>query len=127
MFFYSPTELNSSRRILDKPPLIKKLSVTLESTLGLDETDEDLQPLVTCSSTSCSSQSGTPSITTTGTGSSSASTAIVGYVNDQTSSGGANVSTVATTTNNQHSTSTTSLLALNNAQSQDLNVLDAKW
>lgn len=75
----SPSELNSSKRLADKPPLIKKLSVTLESTLNLEE---DLHPLVTSSSSS--SPSCQTSCVTTGTSSSSTtSTAVVGYVNEK--------------------------------------------
>ncbi|XP_053634450.1 EGFR adapter protein isoform X1 [Cherax quadricarinatus] len=74
----SPSELNSSKRLADKPPLIKKLSVALESTLNLEE---DLRPLVTSSPPSQSCQ--TSCVTTSTTSSSSTtSTAVVGYVNE---------------------------------------------
>ena len=76
--FHSPSELNSSKRIAEKPPLIKKLSVTLESTLNLEE---DLHPLVTSSSSP--SPSCQTSCVTTNTSSSTTSTAVVGYVNEK--------------------------------------------
>ncbi|XP_063859580.1 EGFR adapter protein-like isoform X1 [Scylla paramamosain] len=75
----SPSELNSSKRIAEKPPLIKKLSVTLESTLNLEE---DLHPLVT-SSSSPSPSCQTSCITTNTSSSSTTSTAVVGYVNEK--------------------------------------------
>lgn len=75
----SPSELNSSKRLTDKPPLIKKLSVTLESTLNL----EDLRPLVTSSSSSSPSCQQTTCVTTGSSSSSTTSTAVVGYVNEK--------------------------------------------
>ncbi|XP_069164840.1 EGFR adapter protein isoform X3 [Procambarus clarkii] len=75
----SPSELNSSKRLADKPPLIKKLSVALESTLNLEE---DLHPLVT-SSSSPSPSCQTTCVTTSTSSSSTTSTAVVGYVNEK--------------------------------------------
>ncbi|XP_071526094.1 uncharacterized protein [Panulirus ornatus] len=82
----SPSELNSSKRLADKPPLIKKLSVTLESTLNLEE---DLHPLVT-SSSSPSPSCQTSSVTTSTSSSSTTSTAVVGYVNEKVSDSSVN-------------------------------------
>ncbi|CAL4165651.1 unnamed protein product, partial [Meganyctiphanes norvegica] len=110
----SPTELNSSKRLGDKPPLVKKLPVNLENNLEntLDnnventlennlELDDDQQPLVTTntslssSSSSCGSschQAGTMTAsqvmlqtTTTSSSASTTSTAMVGYANDKIS------------------------------------------
>ncbi|XP_068219066.1 EGFR adapter protein-like isoform X4 [Palaemon carinicauda] len=93
----SPSELNSTKRLADKPPLIKKLSVTLESTLNLEE---DLRPLVTSSSSSSSPSCHTTTCVTTGSSSSSTtSTAVVGYVNEKVSD--AVVSSVVSSTDVQ--------------------------
>ncbi|XP_042208621.1 tensin-1-like isoform X2 [Homarus americanus] len=82
----SPSELNSSKRLADKPPLIKKLSVALESTLNLEE---DLHPLVT-SSSSPSPSCQTSCVTTSTSSSSTTSTAVVGYVNEKVSDSSVN-------------------------------------
>ncbi|KAK4287525.1 hypothetical protein Pmani_034834 [Petrolisthes manimaculis] len=95
----SPSELNSSKRLTDKPPLIKKLSVTLESALN---PDEELHPLVSSSSSSPSPPCHTTTTTTTTTGSSSTtSTAMVGYVNDKASDSSVNSVLSADASDNQ--------------------------
>ncbi|KAK7085817.1 hypothetical protein SK128_025305, partial [Halocaridina rubra] len=80
----SPSELNCSKRLSDKPPLSKKFSVTPESTLN---SEEDRLPLVTLSSPSSSSlpTCQTSCVTTGSSSSSTNSTSVFRYTNEKVS------------------------------------------
>ncbi|KAB7494929.1 hypothetical protein Anas_08289, partial [Armadillidium nasatum] len=73
----SPTELNTTRRLGDKPPLIKNVNISLDTNLQLEE---ELNSVLSCPlNVTTTTQCPTMTATTTQQG----NTSVIGYVNEK--------------------------------------------
>lgn len=83
-FFQSPTDLNTSRRLGDKPSPIKNVNIVLDSNQRLED---ELNAVLSCSTMPTSNQQPL-NVVSQSSSHTAGNTSIVGYVNEKNSSEG---------------------------------------